>query len=132
MLKTIASALMSVIALVPAPVKKEVSIPQLSEKDSVIVRVLPHKAARTDGDYLVDDNMQVETKTADERYEELKSALDERFSHMFEIKAQLDKMQSDMSAKWEEYYALRDKYDHELKKIIASWVTENNYIKEQA
>ena len=47
---------------------------------------------------------------------------------MFELKAQLDKQQSIMGVKWDEYYKLHEKYNQELKKIIASWVTETDYL----
>lgn len=85
---------------------------------------MPHKAERADGNYIVDDG----NLTAQQRYDELKKALDERFSYMFELKAQLDKQQSIMGVKWDEYYKLHEKYNQELKKIIASWVTETDYL----
>ena len=116
---------MAVAALVPAPVKKAEK-PPLAQLDSLVVKVMPQKAERVDGNYLIEG----EQKTADERYNELKAALDERFKHMFELKAALDKAQSAMSSKWNEYYALSEKYNKELKKIIAAWVTENNYVNE--
>ena len=52
-------------------------------------------------------------------------------SDMFELKAKLDKYQSVVGAKWDEYYKLHEQYNRELKKIIASWVTENNYLQEK-
>ena len=125
MVKTLATAVMDVAALVPAPVKKAEK-PPLAQLDSLVVKVMPQKAERVDGNYLIEG----EQKTADERYNELKAALDERFKHMFELKAALDKAQSAMSSKWNEYYALSEKYNKELKKIIAAWVTENNYVNE--
>ena len=59
--------------------------------------------------------------------ETLKAALDERFAYMFELKAALENAQGIMSAKWEEYYAMHEKYNRELKKIVSAWVTEQNY-----
>jgi len=111
MVKTLATAVMAVAALVPAPVKKAEK-PPLAQLDSLVVKVMPQKAERVDGNYLIEG----EQKTADERYNELKAAL--------------DKAQSAMSSKWNEYYALSEKYNKELKKIIAAWVTENNYVNE--
>lgn len=127
MVKLLASAALSLVSLVPVQAPKHVEKPPLADGDSVIVKIVPHRAEIVDGDYIVDD----ENKNADARYEELKKALDERFSYMFELKAKLDKYQSVVGVKWDEYYKLHEQYNRELKKIIASWVTENNYLQEK-
>ena len=124
MVKLIATAAMSLAALLPSPAQKETVKQPLADDGTVIVKLVPLKAERADGNYIVDDG----NLTAQQRYDELKKALDERFSYMFELKAQLDKQQSIMGVKWDEYYKLHEKYNQELKKIIASWVTETDYL----
>ncbi len=126
MVKLLASAALSLVSLVPVAAPKHIEKPPLADGDSVIVKIMPHRAEKADGNYIVEGET-----NADTRYEELKKALDERFSHMFELKAKLDKYQSVVSAKWDEYYVLHEQYNRELKKIIASWVTENNYLQEK-
>lgn len=107
-----------------APQPKPAPLPS----GTVIVKVLPG-AAQTDGDYVIDEGMSVTPhKTADEKYAEMKAALDERFERMFELKNEIDKHNQQANAYWEEYYALRDAYEKQLKKIIADWVTEQNYL----
>lgn len=137
MMKAIGSFAMALAAVLPAPAMKKAHKPPLAEQGTVLVRVLKNESRRdcpecegrrertrrTDGNYTVDG----ENTTADERYNELKAALDERFAYMFALKADLDRAQSEMSGRWEEYYALHEKYNRELKKIVGLWVTENNY-----
>ncbi len=141
MIKTVATALMAFTAVIPAQGQKHKVCPPLAADGTVIVKVLPRHnhgesenlkgiASRTesaDGDYMIDADMSFGGKSADDRYAELKAALDEKFSYMFELKASLDRMQSEIGEKWNEYYALQEKYNHELKKIVGSWVTEITY-----
>ena len=107
---------------------------------TVIVKVMPaaraheeHKksagnAKTYDGNYEIDgDMLQEKTKSPDERYAEMKAKLDERFAYMFELKDEIEKHNSLSNAMWEEYHALREAYERQLKKIIADWVTELNY-----
>ncbi|MDE6397804.1 MAG: hypothetical protein K2L51_00625 [Clostridiales bacterium] len=122
-MNTLATIALAFAAVAPAQGLKEVQKPPLAEKESVVIRVLPHRTARTDGNYVVEGE---DNKSAQERYNDLKAALDERFAHMFELKAALDRVQSETSKKWDEYYTLHDKYNKELKKIIALWVMEQN------
>lgn len=71
------------------------------------------------------DNYEVENEmTADKRYDEMKAALDKKFERMFELKAELDKENSETQAKWNEYYALNRAYEKALKRIIAVWVMD--------
>ncbi|MCL2062357.1 MAG: hypothetical protein FWH03_07030 [Firmicutes bacterium] len=63
-----------------------------------------------------------QTNSADTRYHQLKARLNEAYAHMFELKAELDAMQSAQTAKWEEYHLLRQAYERQLKRIIADWV----------
>lgn len=123
MLNPILTAAMTLATLVPAPGFKEAVKPPLSGGGTVIVKVLPHRVERADGAYATEEKPQ----DARARYEEKKKELDKRFAHMFELKASLDKQQSEMSAKWDEYYVLHEKYNKELKRIIASWVTDFDY-----
>ena len=91
---------------------------------TVIVKVIP-SANAYDGNYTVDGE---ETKkTPDERYAEMKAKLDERFSYMFELKKEMDEHNMQANAKWEEYHALHQAYERQLKKLIADWVTEQSY-----
>ena len=53
MVKTLATAVMAVAALVPAPVKKAEK-PPLAQLDSLVVKVMPQKAERVDGNYLIE------------------------------------------------------------------------------
>ena len=125
MVNTIATVALSLAAMLPAQGFKEAIKPPVIDGDSVIIKCLPHRERQVDGDYTVEET---ENKDASARYEELKKALDERFAHMFELKAKLEKQQAEMSKKWDEYYILHEKYNHELKKIVAAWVTEENYL----
>ena len=59
---------------------------------------------------------------ADRRYNELKAQLDAQYAHMFDLKNELDTMQSMQTAKWEEYHALHQSYERQLKFVIADWV----------
>lgn len=127
MVKTIASAVMALASIVPAAAPRHIEKPPLAGDNAVVIQILPHRAKTADGNYVVEGEQK---STADDKYAELKKALDERFKHMFELKAKLDKAQSLMSAKWDEYYVLHEQYNRELKKIIAAWVTENNYMQE--
>lgn len=122
-MNTLATIALAFAAVVPAQGMKEVQKPPLAEKEGIVIRVMPHRVQNADGNYVVEGE---ENKNAQERYNELKAALDERFSHMFELKAALDRIQSETSKKWDEYYTLHDKYNKELKKIIALWVMEQN------
>lgn len=125
MVNTIGAIALSLAALVPAPDgAKEAHKPPLHD-GTVIVRLTPHRTAPADGNYVV------EGTDAQSRYEELKAALDEKFAHMFRLKEALDRAQSEMSKKWDEYYTLHEKYNRELKKIIAAWVTESDYLAEK-
>lgn len=54
----------------------------------------------------------------------MKAALDKKFERMFELKAELDKENSETQAKWNEYYALNRAYEKALKRIIAVWVMD--------
>ena len=125
MMKAIGTIAVTLAALLPAAgMKEKIKQPLADKADKAAVRVLPHKSAPVDGDYTVDGEMNV---SADEHYKQLKAALDERFAYMFELKAALENAQGIMSAKWEEYYAMHEKYNRELKKIVGAWVTEQNY-----
>ena len=124
MVKSIATLLLAAIAAIPSEGLKEAEYEPLNENQSIIVRVLPKRTESVDGNYVVEGTGEV---TAQSSYEEMKKKLDEKFSKMFELKAELDDAQSKMSAKWEEYYALRDKYNRELKRIISAWVTGEEY-----
>ena len=128
MVKCMASLALTLASLVPASAPAQTAKKPLAEGGSVIVRVLPHKDVRTDGNYVVEGE---ESKDAQARYDELKSALDERFAHMFELKAKLEAQQNRLSSAWDEYYTLHECYNRELKKIIAAWVTESNYTNEK-
>lgn len=70
------------------------------------------------------ENYEVETG-ADSRYEELKAALDEKFSKMFELKAELDKMNAENDRKWQEYWTMHQAYEKQLKRLIAVWVMDS-------
>ena len=124
MFKTIASLALSLAALVPAPGMKEIVKEPLADETTLYIQVMPHRVTPADGDYVVEGN----TTDAAQRYEALKAALDERFAYMFELKETLEKQQSEMSKGWEEYYALHDKYNRELKRIVALWATEASYL----
>jgi len=63
---------------------------------------------------------------ADMRYNQLKTRLDEQYAHMFALKSELDDMQNMQTAKWQEYHALQQSYDKQLKRIISDWVTDQN------
>lgn len=126
MVNTIAAVTLSLLAAVPAPGNKEIRKPPLAQPESVIVKLLPHAARRADGNYVVEGE-----QNAEQRYNDMKAALDAKFEHMFELKASLEKEQQQMSAKWEEYYALHDRYNKELKKIIAAWVVDTDYSTEK-
>lgn len=72
------------------------------------------------------DNYEIEgERTPDDRYAELKAALDKKFERMFQLKQELDKTSAETQAKWDEYYALSQAYEKALKRIIAVWVTDN-------
>lgn len=117
MIRTISAIVSALTATVPAAAPKHIEKPPLA--GSIVITV-QKEARAADGNYVIEGSAQ-------DRYNELKSQLDERFAHMFKLKAELENAQSNLSAKWEEYYALNLKYNHELKKIIAAWVTESNY-----
>lgn len=68
-----------------------------------------------------------ERSAGEERYEEMKKELDTTYKVMFDLKRELDDTQTEISAKWDEYYALKQSYDRQLKKIINAWLTESLY-----
>lgn len=125
MANIVTSLLLSLVAAAPAPGMKEAEKVPLADGGALIVRLLPHTAKPADGNYVIEG----EEKPAAPTYEDRKAELDERFAHMFDLKAELDKQQSEMSNKWDEYYTLHEKYNRELKRIIAMWVMEQNYSK---
>lgn len=118
MIKLISAIMSAVAAAVPAEAPKHIEKPPLAGIGSLIIMQEEPRAA--DGNYIIEGSAQ-------DRYNELKAKLDERFEHMFRLKAELEKAQSKLSAKWEEYHMLNERYNRELKKIIAAWVTESNY-----
>lgn len=127
MVNTISTIVMAVAALMSAPAQKEIVKLPLAESGAIVIKVMPHKNVPVDGNYVVEGEQQETPQTADSRYNDRKAALDERFAHMFALKDALEHAQSEMSKKWEEYYALHDKYNRELKRIVAAWVTESYY-----
>ena len=128
MANAVTTAMLALAALVPAPAQKEAVKQPPASESVIIIRRLPHRITPADGNYVVEgDDAESGTPDAEKRYAALKKALDERFAAMFDLKAWLDKQQSAMAAKWDEYYALHEKYNRELQRIIASWVTESNY-----
>ena len=124
MVKTITTILLALTATIPSEGFKEAIKEPLIEAPSEIVRVLPKRTATTDGNYVLDGESEDKVQT---RYEEMKKNLDEKFQKMFELKAELDAVQGKISEKWEEYYALREKYNRELKRIISAWLTSEGY-----
>ena len=125
---SVAASLTSVNAQAPAP--KPAPLPS----GTVIVKVIRQhdgdraKTRAYDGNYDIDGEFSQDTKVSpDEKYAEMKKKLDERFAYMFELKKEMDEQNQLANAKWEEYYALREAYERQLKKIIADWVTEQNY-----
>lgn len=103
---------------------------------TIIISLLPgeHKggipAAKSDQpNYAVEGTTQKDTAqktvdgivSADEIYEQMKAKLDEKFERMFKLKAELDKAQEETANKWNEYYAMRNMYEKQLKRIIADW-----------
>lgn len=127
MVKLITTAL-ALASLVPAPGHKEIVKLPLAGDGSVIVKVMPHRAITADGDYLIEG----QTKDATGRYEELKRALDERYSRMFDLREEINRTRGEVKDKLEEYRALRESYHRELKRIIATWVTESDYFSDNA
>lgn len=113
MIKCITLALLAALAPVKEPTKLEKITPPVPGKTIVL---------SVDGDYRVEGE-----SSANNTYESLKAALDEKFSAMFELKEKLDKLQNDACKMQEEYYALNAAYNRELKKIIAAYVTESHY-----
>lgn len=124
MVKTIATLLLALSAAIPSEGFKEAEKEPLHEEQSIIVRLLPKRTEAADGNYVLDGSDEVK---AGSRYEEMKKKLDEKFSRMFELKAELDAAQSELSAKWDEYYALHEKYSRELKRVISAWLYSENY-----
>lgn len=61
------------------------------------------------------------------RFEQMKQKLNERFKYMFDLKKNLDYQQAVNSANWNEYYALQQAYEKEMKKLVADWVTDMQY-----
>ena len=112
MVRSLALALLMALAPVKEPANLEKTVPALPGQTLVL---------SVDGDYRIEGER---TKTT---YESLKSALDERFSAMFAIKEQLCALHDEESKLRDEYYALKEAYDRELKKIIAAYVVESNY-----
>ena len=124
MVKTIATILLALTAAVPSEGFKEAAKEPLIEDPAIIVRVLPKRTEAADGNYVLDNESKAKLET---RYEEMKKNLDEKFERMFELKAELDAAQNKISEKWEEYHALREKYNRELKRIISAWLTSEGY-----
>lgn len=79
----------------------------------------PAEARLTSG-----ENYEIEN-SADSRYEQLKAALDEKFDKMFRLKAELDAQNAETEKKWNEYYAMRNAYEKQLKRIISIWVMDS-------
>ena len=136
---SVAATLTSVNAQAPKPA------PAPLPNGTVIVKVIPKannekhgekrreanadaRAKAYDGNYDIDGDFAQDAKVSpDEKYAAMKQKLDERFAYMFELKKEMDEQNQLANAKWEEYYALREAYERQLKKIIADWVTEQNY-----
>lgn len=112
-----AIALMSLgLAVLPQIQPKIVNVEKPATPGTVYVQL--EKAV--DGSYVLE-------QSADARYKELKAKLDENFKQMFALKTALEKQQAITSAKWDEYYALRNEYEKQLKKIVADWVMSMQY-----
>ena len=119
---TLAASLASINTEAPRPT------PAPLPSGTVIVKIQP-RATATDGNYAIEGETPSDNKrTPDEKYAELKAKLDERFAYMFQLNKEMDEQNQLANAKWEEYYSLREAYEKQLKKIIADWVTEQNYM----
>lgn len=131
MMKLLTTLALSAAALVPSPATKPQPKPAPQPAGTVIVKLLPgveKNAVKADGDYVVDPGFSQEpVKDADARYQEMKDVLDERFDYMFQLKKELDAASAATNAKWDEYYQLRQAYEKQLKKLIADWVTDQQY-----
>lgn len=123
-------------ALAPTGANLPQTRPAPMPNGTIIVKILPGAVNTMEPNYIIDGQgnaQKIETpakqsqSTPDSRLEEMKKVLNERFKSMFELKNELDKTQGEMSRKWEEYYSMNQAYNKELKKIIADWVTDNNY-----
>ena len=136
MLKVISAIAALTASLVPATAPKPQPKPVPPPAGTIVVRVVPQsqdKAATPN--YAIEGETPSQPmplpatpqQTADARYNELKAKLDERFAFMFDLKKELEAQQSDTQKKWEEYYALRNAYERQLKKLIADWVSNQLY-----
>ena len=113
MVKSLALAILAVLAPLKEPANLEKVQPAIPGRTIVL---------SVDGDYRVEGETSKKSS-----YESLKAALDERFSAMFALQARINELHGETSKLQEEYYALNRAYNHELKKIIAAYVTESDY-----
>lgn len=127
MLNLIGTLAATAATLLPSAAVKPQTKPAPPPSGTIIVKMLPDSAVKNDGNYAVDPGFSQDAASADSRYNEMKQVLDERFAYMFDLKKNLDTTQADTAAKWDEYYAMRQAYEKQLKKIIADWVTDQQY-----
>ena len=49
------------------------------------------------------------------------NALDDKYEKMFAIKSRLDAINGESDKLWQEYYALRESYEREYRRIVYEW-----------
>lgn len=128
MVNLMTAAMSAILAATPAPTAMPETKPAPpAPGGTIIVRIIPdvnRNIENTKGNIPTQFSAE---QTPDDRYNALKAKLDERFSKMFDIKKEIDTMNDSVTSKWEEYNALRQIYERQLKRIISEWVTDLNY-----
>lgn len=142
MLKTLAAAALIPLAAIPVgasvckpqakpmPVKGEIVI-KLGGEEQRKISLPKGDVYEVEGETSAPVRPEKQPRTvsdADANFQKMKDKLNENFKYMFELKSELEQMQNITQNKWNEYYALRDAYEKQLKKIIADWVTDNQYL----
>lgn len=61
--------------------------------------------------------------SANTEYNDQKQALDKKYEYMFTLKQELSDSHKKTDLLLDEYHALKKSYNHELKSIVANWVT---------
>ena len=62
---------------------------------------------------------------ADAIFEYRKEELNKRYEKMFEMKSRLDEINKESDALWREYYAMRESYDRQYKRIVSEWARDS-------
>lgn len=80
-----------------------------------------HSGGAADTAKRAPDEDEKPTVSADELLGIKLNALDDKYEKMFAIKSRLDAITGESDKLWQEYYALRESYEREYRRIVYEW-----------